>query len=104
MAARARGIPERKVLYGHTMRTSAPPIVTMSLLALLASVGGNIVFEGIFSWPGMGNLYWIALQQNDVPVLMGNLAITTGLYICGLVILDLIYGLLDPRIKVGGKQ
>ncbi|WP_292589441.1 MULTISPECIES: ABC transporter permease [unclassified Mesotoga] len=104
MAARARGIPERRVLYGHTMRTSAPPIVTMSLLALLASVGGNIVFEGIFSWPGMGNLYWIALQQNDVPVLMGNLAITTGLYICGLVILDLIYGLLDPRIKVGGKQ
>lgn len=103
MAARARGIPERKVLYGHTMRTSAPPIVTMSLLALLASVSGNIVFEGIFNWPGMGNLFWFALQQNDVPVLMGNLAITTGLYICGLVLLDLVYGLLDPRIKVGGK-
>ena len=103
MAARARGIPERKILYGHTMRTAAPPIVTMSLLALLASVSGNIVFEGIFSWPGMGNLYWVALQQNDVPVLMGNLAVTTGLYIGGLVILDLIYGLLDPRIKVGGK-
>jgi len=103
MAARARGIPERKVLYGHTMRTSAPPIVTMSLLALLASVSGNIVFEGIFNWPGMGNLFWFALQQNDVPVLMGNLAITTGLYICGLVLLDLVYGLLDPRIKVGAK-
>jgi len=103
MAARARGIPERKVLYGHTMRTSAPPIVTMSLLALLASVSGNIVFEGIFNWPGMGNLFWFALQQNDIPVLMGNLAITTGLYICGLVLLDLVYGLLDPRIKVGGR-
>ncbi|HPE53889.1 ABC transporter permease [Mesotoga prima] len=103
MAARARGIPERKVLYGHTMRTSAPPIVTMSLLALLASVSGNIVFEGIFNWPGMGNLFWFALQQNDVPVLMGNLAITTALYICGLVLLDLVYGLLDPRIKVGGR-
>lgn len=51
----------------------------------------------------MGNLFWFALQQNDVPVLMGNLAVTTGLYIGGLVILDLIYGLLDPRIKVGGK-
>ena len=103
MAARARGIPERKVLYGHTMRTAAPPIVTMSLLALLASVSGNIVFEGIFNWPGMGNLFWFALQQNDVPVLMGNLAVTTGLYIGGLVLLDLIYGLLDPRIKVGGR-
>jgi peptide/nickel transport system permease protein len=103
MAARARGIPERKVLYGHTMRTAAPPIVTMSLLALLASVSGNIVFEGIFNWPGMGNLFWFALQQNDVPVLMGNLAVTTALYIGGLVLLDLVYGLLDPRIKVGGR-
>ncbi|HPE68717.1 MAG TPA: ABC transporter permease [Thermotogota bacterium] len=103
MSARARGIPERKVLYGHAMRTAAPPIVTMALLALLASVSGNIVFEGIFSWPGMGNLYWTAIQQNDVPVLMGNLSMTTGLYISGLVILDLIYGFLDPRIKVGGK-
>ena len=103
MSARARGIPERKVLYGHTMRTAAPPIVTMALLALLASVSGNILFEGIFSWPGMGNLYWVAIQQNDIPVLMGNLAVTTALYIGGLVLLDLIYGFLDPRIKVGGK-
>ncbi|MFP4015989.1 MAG: ABC transporter permease subunit, partial [Halanaerobiales bacterium] len=61
------------------------------------------IFEGIFSWPGMGNLYWIALQQNDIPVLMGNLSITTLLYMSGLVLLDIIYGFLDPRIKVGGK-
>ncbi|GAH35501.1 unnamed protein product, partial [marine sediment metagenome] len=104
MAARTRGIPERKVLYGHAMRTAAPPIVTMALLSLLASVGGNIIFEGIFSWPGLGNLYWIAIEQNDIPVLMGNLFITTALYIGGLVTLDLIYGFLDPRIKVGGRQ
>jgi len=104
MAARARGIPEKKVLYGHTMRTAAPPIVTMALLSLLASVGGNIIFEGIFSWPGLGNLYWISIEQNDIPVLMGNLFVTTALYISGLVILDLIYGWLDPRIKVGERQ
>jgi peptide/nickel transport system permease protein len=104
MAARARGIPEDKVLYGHTMRTAAPPIVTMALLSLLVSFMGNIIFEGVFSWPGMGNLYWIAVQQNDVPVLMGNLTVTTALYLAGLVILDLIYGFLDPRIKVGGRR
>jgi peptide/nickel transport system permease protein len=103
MSARARGIPENKVLYGHTLRTSAPPIVTMSLLSLLGSISGSIIFEGIFSWPGLGNLYWIAVQQNDIPVLMADLAITTGLYQAGLVILDLTYGFLDPRIKVGGK-
>jgi peptide/nickel transport system permease protein len=103
MSARARGIPERSVLFGHTLRTAAPPLVTISLLSLLSSMSGAIIFEGIFSWPGLGNLYWVAVQQNDIPVLMGNLAMTTGIYQGGLVFLDLIYGFLDPRIKVGGK-
>ena len=103
MSARARGLSERRVLFGHTLRTAAPPIVTMALMSLIFSISGGLIFEGIFSWPGMGNLYWIAVQQNDIPVLMGNLALTTALYLMGLVILDLIYGLLDPRIKVGGK-
>ncbi|MDI9477904.1 MAG: ABC transporter permease [Halanaerobiales bacterium] len=104
MSARARGIPENRVLYGHTLRSAAPPIVTMSVMSLLTSFGGAIIFEGIFSWPGMGNLYWIALQQNDIPVLLGNLSVTILLYMGGLVLLDLIYGFLDPRIKVGGKR
>ena len=103
MAARARGIPENKVLFGHTLRTAAPPLITMSVLSLLASIGGAIIFEGIFSWPGLGNLYWIAVQQNDIPVLMGDLAITVGLYQVGLILLDLTYEFMDPRIKVGGK-
>ena len=104
MAARARGIPERRVLLGHTLRTAAPPIITIALLSLLSSVFGSIILEGIFSWPGMGNLYWIAVQQNDVPVILGLLSVTTGLYMAGLVVLDLIYGFLDPRIKVGGSR
>ncbi|WP_157153175.1 ABC transporter permease [Brachyspira murdochii] len=103
MAARARGISEKSVLLGHTLRSSAPPIVTITLLGLLGSIAGSIIFEGIFSWPGLGNLYWISVQQNDIPVLMGNLAITTALYQFGLVVLDISYGFLDPRIKVGGK-
>ncbi len=77
--------------------------MTITLLGLLGSIAGSIIFEGIFSWTGLGNLYWIAVQQNDIPVLMGNLAITTALYQLGLVILDISYGFLDPRIKVGGK-
>ena len=103
MSARARGLPERKVLFGHALRTAAPPLITMALLSLLVSVSGGILFESIFSWSGMGNLYWISVEQSDIPVLMGDLSFTTGLYICGLVILDLIYGFLDPRIKVSGK-
>jgi peptide/nickel transport system permease protein len=103
MTARARGLSERSVLFRHTMGAAAPPMTTIVLLALLASVAGNIVFEGIFGWPGMGNLYWIAVEQNDIPVLMGLLSVTTGLYVMGLVVLDLAYGFLDPRIKVGGR-
>ena len=103
MAARASGIPENKVLFGHTLRTAAPPLITMSVLSLLASISGAIIFEGIFSWPGLGNLYWIAVQQNDIPVLMGDLSITVGIYQIGLIMLDLTYGFMDPRIKVGGK-
>jgi peptide/nickel transport system permease protein len=103
MAARARGLPERKVLYGHTMRTAAPPILTLAVLSLVFSFSGNIVFEGVFNWPGMGNLYWIAVQQNDVPVLMGLLSVTTGLVIVSLIMLDVVYGLLDPRVKVGRR-
>jgi peptide/nickel transport system permease protein len=100
-AARARGLSERAVLYGHAMRTAAPPLTTIALLSLLSSVFGNIIFEGIFSWPGMGNLYWISIEQGDTAVTLGLLAVTTGLYVAGLAFLDLIYGLLDPRIKTG---
>ena len=103
MAARARGVSERKVLFGHTLRTSMPAIMTLAILGLFASIAGNIIVEGIFAWPGIGNLYFIAVQQNDVPILMATLAIETLFTMVGFVILDIIYGLLDPRIKVGGK-
>ncbi len=102
MTARARGINEKKVLFGHGLRSAAPPIVTMSVISLLFSISGNLVFEGIFNWPGLGNLYWTAVQTNDVPVLMGNLAVTTGIMVLGFMFLDMIYGFLDPRIRVGG--
>ena len=103
-AARARGLPERAVLFGHAMRTAAPPITTIALLSLLSSVFGNIIFEGIFSWPGVGNLYWISVEQGDTAVTLGLLAVTTGLYVAGLAALDLIYGLLDPRIRTGASS
>jgi peptide/nickel transport system permease protein len=79
-----------------------PAILTIVILGLFSSISGNIVFEIIFGWPGLGKLYWVAIQGNDIPVLMGTLAISTLINILGFVILDIIYGWLDPRIKVGG--
>jgi peptide/nickel transport system permease protein len=103
MAARARGVPETSVLFGHTLRTSMPAIMTLAILGLFSSIAGNIIVEGIFGWPGLGNLYFVAVQTNDVPVLMGTLSIETLVNMLGFVLLDLVYGLLDPRVKVGGK-
>lgn len=101
MAARAKGLPERKVIYGHVLRSASPPIVTMSILSLLGSLGGAIITESVFTWPGMGRLYWIALETGDVRVLLGLTFITTFLYLVATVAIDFIYGFLDPRVKVG---
>jgi peptide/nickel transport system permease protein len=101
MAARSKGVPERKVIYGHTLRSAAPPVVTSALLALLMSIGGAMITEVIFNWPGIGLLLRTAIMQNDVPIVMGVLFITSFIYIFGYLVADLLYGLLDPRVEVG---
>ncbi|MFW5912577.1 MAG: ABC transporter permease [Candidatus Hadarchaeota archaeon] len=103
MAARAKGVPERKVIYGHTLRTAAPPVVTSALLTLLMSVGGAMITEVIFNWPGMGRLLFTAIQMNDVPVITGIVFVTSFMYIFGYLIADLLYGLLDPRVEMGSR-
>ena len=101
MVARAKGVPERRVIFKHVLRSAAPPIVTMTLFALIGSLGGALITEAVFNWPGMGRLYWVAIQQQDVPVLLGTTTVSTILYLLVTVVVDLIYGLLDPRVKVG---
>ncbi|HEB37152.1 MAG TPA: ABC transporter permease, partial [Thermoplasmatales archaeon] len=99
--ARAKGVPERKVIYGHVLRAAAPSIVTLTIFTLLGSIGGAIITESVFNWPGMGRLYWTAIQMNEITIIMGLTFVTVFLYLFGMVFADLIYGYLDPRIKVG---
>ncbi len=104
MAARAKGVPERKVIYGHTLKTAAPPVVTSAIMALLMSVGGAMISEIVFAWPGMGYLLRLAMfTYTDVPVILGISFITSFMYIFGYYIADLIYGFLDPRVEVGAS-
>jgi peptide/nickel transport system permease protein len=98
--ARARGLPEWKV-GTHVIAVVKPAIATMAVLGLLQSLSGNILVEGIFNWPGLGSLYFAAVQQSDVPVLMAILSLQTALNLAGLVLLDLSYGWMDPRIRIG---
>ncbi len=97
-AARARGIPEGRILLRHVLAGARPALLTMVVMGLLQSISGNLLIEGIFGWPGLGNLYFAAVQQADVPVLLGVLAFQTFLNLVGLVSLDLAYRFLDPRI------
>lgn len=100
--ARAKGVPERRVLYRHVLRAASPPIVTMSALSLIGSMGGAIITETVFQWPGMGLAYWTAINNGDPGVLIALTYMFVFLFVAVIVLLDFIYAMLDPRVRVGG--
>jgi peptide/nickel transport system permease protein len=98
--ARAKGLPENMVLRKHVMRAAAPPLVTIVLFAIVLSVfSGAIITELVFNWPGLGRLYWEAIYAGDIPVVLVLTYVTTLLYLVLRFILDILYTILDPRIK-----
>jgi len=101
MAARAKGVPERKVIYGHALKASAPPIITMIIFGLIGSLSGAIITEIVFNWPGMGRLYWQALQMNAVKTMMALNYMFAILTVFSMVLADILYAYLDPRIRIG---
>ncbi len=115
MAARAKGVPEKKVIYGHTLRTAAPPIMTTAVLAILTSLGGSLIAEVIFQWPGIGYLLREALHESaryirepgtgvfEDQLIIGITFVLVVISVVGFYITDILYGLLDPRVEVGSK-
>jgi peptide/nickel transport system permease protein len=97
--ARAKGLPNRMVLYKHALRNALIPIVTLLALDLPIIFGGAIFVEILFSWPGMGRLYYTAAQQRDYPVLMAVLIIGAAFIILSNLLADLLYAYLDPRVR-----
>jgi peptide/nickel transport system permease protein len=102
-AARARGLPERKVLYGHGLRTAAPPIATMLTVGMTSVLWGSFLVEPIFQWRGLGMLFMRAILANEINLLMALLVVCTLATQLGLVTLDLVYSWLDPRIRTAGS-
>lgn len=98
---RTIGIPEKKVVYSHALRNAAPPIITVIALSLSGSIGGAIISEAVFDWPGIGKLYYDAINLLDLPVIIGLTYITTIVFLVSIFIADILYGLLDPRIRIG---
>jgi peptide/nickel transport system permease protein len=99
--ARAYGFSERTVVWKYAMRNSLIAIITLLGGLLPSLIGGSIIIESIFSIPGMGRLAFEAVLSRDYPLIMGNVAMASLLTLAGLLLSDLLYVLVDPRIKLG---
>ena len=97
--ARAKGLTERAVYYKHALRNAILPLVTLIALDLPSLFAGALFVETIFSWPGMGRLFWDAARGRDYPVLLGVVMINSVLIIAANIVADLLYGMLDPRVS-----
>ncbi len=99
--ARARGVPPGVIERRYILRPVLPPIITDFVLVLISSWMGAIVTERVFNWPGIGTLMAEAIAANDAPVIIGSVAIFAYLLGISVIVLDLIYAIVDPRIRVG---
>jgi peptide/nickel transport system permease protein len=100
LMARAKGLPERQITNNHILRVAAPPIVTGLVLGLAGSLSGSILVETIFNWQGMGRLYFDAVGALDEGVIVALTFIFTLLYVLLRFLLDVLYVLLDPRVRL----
>lgn len=97
--ARAKGLVERMVIARHALRNALIPFITVFVFALPGLFGGAVITESIFSWPGMGRLFLLALGDSDYPVAMALLFITATLTVVATLVSDLLYTVIDPRIR-----
>lgn len=101
--ARAKGLPERIVIFRHGMRNALLPVITILGLSVPGLIGGSVIFETIFAIPGMGQLYFSSAMARDYPVIMGMLVIIAVLTLLGNLLADIAYAMVDPRIRLGGR-
>lgn len=102
--ARAKGLSERSVTFKHGLRNGIIPVVTILGLQFGAVLSGAVLVESVFSWPGLGRLAFEAVQRRDTPVLLGVLLLVSVAVIVANLLTDLLYRVIDPRIRVSGAQ
>ena len=104
LAARARGLRERTVILRHALRNALIPIITIYGLSLPFLLGGAVIIETIFAWPGMGQLAVSAILARDYPVILATTMIAAVLTVIGSLIADVTYALADPRVSYDKKK
>ncbi|THT98091.1 ABC transporter permease [Lampropedia puyangensis] len=98
--ARAKGVGERRILFRHILRNALLPIVTLTGVEIGGILGGTVVIETVFSWPGIGRLAYDAVLARDLNLLLGIFLCSSALVVITNLVVDLIYVLIDPRIEV----
>jgi peptide/nickel transport system permease protein len=99
--ANAKGLAPRRVLVKHSLRAALTPLVTMAGLDLAGLMGGAIITETVFNYPGLGKLAVSAAQQFDLPLTVGIVLLLAGFVIVANIIVDVLYAFIDPRVRVG---
>ena len=102
--ARSKGLTERVVVYKHALRNAVIPVVTVAGLQFGTLLSGALVVETVFDWPGLGRLAFDSVLARDAPVLLALLMLSSVLVIAANLATDVVYRLIDPRIRVGGAR
>jgi peptide/nickel transport system permease protein len=98
--ARAKGLGEGRVLRAHILRNALLPVVTLAGMQAGAMVGGAVLIETVFAWPGIGRLLFEALAQRDYALLLGTFLVTASIAVLFNLLTDIVYTLVDPRIEL----
>lgn len=102
--ARAKGLGEVAVLFGHAFRNAMIPVVTIVGLQIASLLGGTVIIEQVFNWPGLGTLAISAIASRDFPLIQGIILFIGFVFVAVNLLVDLLYGLIDPRIKYDSAQ
>jgi peptide/nickel transport system permease protein len=97
--ARAKGLAERTVIYRHALRNALLPIVTVLGLQIGAQLGGSVIVETVFAWPGVGWLLIQAIDAHDLPLLRANVLVIASVFIVINAVTDVLYAVVNPRIR-----
>jgi peptide/nickel transport system permease protein len=103
LAARARGLPERRVLWRHAVPNALMPAVTVLAIDAGLLIGGIVVAETVFAYPGLGRMLVFAIEHHDLPLLQAGMMVVTAIYAGANLIADLLYAVLNPRIRVSAS-
>lgn len=100
LAARARGLPEHRVLWRHAVPNALMPAITVLAIDAGLLIGGIVVAETVFAYPGLGRMLVFAIDHHDLPLLQAGMMVVTAIYACANLVADLLYAVLNPRIRV----